>query len=557
LADQAAGALIRQGGSELSLALSREGAALLVMRAPHAVATAAVWVADGILKLRGNDVPGAGREMVLYNRHRFEHHVVPLLEGPDGRFEARLEPGRVLTLGGELPLREGVWELFLRSAADSPDGALIPIDAAPELYEQLPLRSNVDHKAFALGLTFDEHVMVAAHRDLEDSERGGFHQRRLRETAYAGGRAAPLREAIVYASFWGRQYSDNPRAIHEELVRREAPLEHIWVVRDAAFRPPPGATAVRSGSREHYEAMATARYIVVNDHLPEWFSRRPDQVCLQTWHGTPLKRLGFDVLEVRKSTRRAKQRWGEQAASWQYVLSPNHFSTPLLRDAFALEGEILETGYPRIDRLVRADRDDAGREVRERLGIPDGVRTILYAPTYRDHIVDGRGRYRLDMHLDVERLRSAIGRDSVFLFRKHHRISDAVPATADGFVRDVSSFPDASELLLAADVLVTDYSSLMFDFANTGRPIVFFTYDLDTYRDQVRGFYLDFERQAPGPLLRTSDELAAALADTDGLRPEYADRYSEFVAAYCELDDGLAASRVIDRLFVHEMARTP
>jgi CDP-glycerol glycerophosphotransferase len=97
----------------------------------------------------------------------------------------------------------------------------------------------------------------------------------------------------------------------------------------------------------------------------------------------------------------------------------------------------------------------------------------------------------------------------------------------------------------------------MFDFANTGRPIVFFTYDLDTYRDQVRGFYLDFERQAPGPLLRTSDELAAALADTDGLRPEYADRYSEFVAAYCELDDGLAASRVIDRLFVHEMARTP
>jgi CDP-glycerol glycerophosphotransferase len=328
-------------------------------------------------------------------------------------------------------------------------------------------------------------------------------------------------------------------------------------VRDAMFQPPPGATAVRDGSPEHYEAMATARYIVTNDHFPEWFIRRPDQVCLQTWHGTPLKRLGFDMPEVRKSIRRAKQRWGEQAANWQYVLSPNHFSTPILQGAYAIEGEMLETGYPRIDRLVRADRDEAGRQVRERLGIPDGVRTVLYAPTYRDNIVDGRGRYRLDMHLDVERLRSAIGHDSVFLFRKHHRVSDVVPATADGFVRDVSSFPDASELLLAADVLVTDYSSMMFDFANTGRPMLFFTYDLETYRDQVRGFYFDFEQQAPGPLLRTSGELASALADIDAVRQQYVGRYADFVANYCELDDGLASARVADRVFAHEMASTP
>jgi CDP-glycerol glycerophosphotransferase len=182
------------------------------------------------------------------------------------------------------------------------------------------------------------------------------------------------------------------------------------------------------------------------------------------------------------------------------------------------------------------------------------VRVVLYAPTYRDHIVDSRGRYRLDLHLDVERLRSAIGHDSIVLFRKHHRISDVVPATADGFVRDVSSYPDGTDLLLAADVLVTDYSSMMFDFANTGRPMLFFTYDLETYRDQVRGLYFDLGERAPGPLLRTTDDLAAALIDIDGLQARYAGRYAQFVANFCELDDGRASARVVDGVFMREIA---
>ena len=135
------------------------------------------------------------------------------------------------------------------------------------------------------------------------------------------------------------------------------------------------------------------------------------------------------------------------------------------------------------------------------------------------------------------------------LYRKHHYCVDPAPATADGFVRDVSAYPDATELMLAADVLVTDYSSMMFDFATTGRPMLFFTYDLDAYRDEIRGFYFDFGERAPGPLLRTTDELAAALVDLDGVVAEHADRYREFAAEFCEFDDGRAAARVVDRLF--------
>jgi CDP-glycerol glycerophosphotransferase len=173
-------------------------------------------------------------------------------------------------------------------------------------------------------------------------------------------------------------------------------------------------------------------------------------------------------------------------------------------------------------------------------------------PTYRDQVTDRRGRYRLDLHLDLERLRQAVGQDTVILFRKHHYVLDPVPATADGFVRDVSSYPDATELMLAADVLVTDYSSMMFDFANTGRPMLFFTYDLATYRDEVRGFYFDFLERAPGPLLSTSDEVAEALQGIDALRAQYEQRYSAFVAEFCELDDGHAAQRVVDRVFAQE-----
>jgi CDP-glycerol glycerophosphotransferase len=546
-------ALGRLEDFEFSVHRSQHGDASLVARAPHAVVTDASWTEDGALVLRGDDHSAhAARELVLHNRHRLEQHVFPLGDDAPGRFEARLTPARVPSPAGQLPLREGVWELFLRPVHG---GTMAPVVLAQSLYERLPLRSVVGHKAFALGMTREQHATIAAHRDLGDGERGGFHQRRLRETAYAGRRARPLRDAVVYSSFSGRQYSDNPRAIHEELVRRDAPVEHLWVVRDGMFRVPPGATALRDGSHEHYEAFADARFIVTNDHFPEWFTRRPDQICVQTWHGTPLKRLGFDMLEMRKSIRRAKQRWREQAANWQFVISPNRFSTPLLQRAYAVEGELLETGYPRDDQLSGPDREELGRQLRQRLGIPEGVRVVLYAPTYRDHIVDSRGRYRLDLHLDVDRLRRAIGGDSVVLFRKHHRISDVVPATADGFVRDASSYPDGTELLLAADVLVTDYSSMMFDFANTGRPMLFFTYDLETYRDQVRGFYFDFPARAPGPLLRTTDELGAALSDVAGVRSEYADRYAEFVSTFCELDDGLAAARVVDRVFSPEMAR--
>ena len=535
-------------GGEVALMRSRPGDARLVRRDARPVVDRARWAQDGALELEGMLPEGiAFDELVLEGRDAGVAHAVPL-SGDGDRFSARLTPGRVPSLAGELPLAEGTWSLFGRRTADA-GAAGTPVTLARELYERLPLTTVLDGKQFALGVTRADRAVLVVGRDLADDERGQYHQRRLRETAYRAKRGEPLRDAVVYMSFGGRQYSDSPRAIHEELVRRAAPLEHLWVVRDGACRVPPSATVLREGSREYHEALARSRYFVTNDHFPDWFARRPEQVGLQTWHGTPLKRLGLDVSDMRRTIRRFQRRWDQQVANWQYVVSPNAFSTPILRRAYAVEGEMLETGYPRVDVLARPDRDELGRALRRRLGLPDDKRTVLYAPTYRDQVTDRRGRYRLDLRLDLERLRDAVGDDSVILFRKHHYIVDPAPSTADGFVRDVSAYPDGTELLLAADVLVTDYSSMMVDFANTGRPMLFFTYDLDAYRDEIRGFYLDFVENVPGPLLGTTDEVAAALQDLDGVQAANAQRYEAFRSTFCELDDGRAAARVVDRVF--------
>jgi CDP-glycerol glycerophosphotransferase len=321
-------------------------------------------------------------------------------------------------------------------------------------------------------------------------------------------------------------------------------------VRDNACTVPGTARVVRADSREFNEALATARYVVSNDHFPRWFLRRDDQVCLQTWHGTPLKRLGFDVSAKLRTFRNFEHHWSDQVRNWQYVLSPNRFSTPILQRAYRVEGEMLETGYPRNDVLAAPGLDERSRRLRERLGIPEGSRTVLYAPTFRDYVRDRRyGTYRLDNHLDIDRLRAAVGPDTVLLYRKHHYVVDAVPATDDGFVRDVSSHPDGTELMLAADVLITDYSSMMFDFAVTGRPMLFFTYDLEAYEEEIRGFYFDFTATGPGPVLRTTDEIADALNDLDAVSAAYEHRYATFAETFCEFDDGRAAERVVDRVF--------
>jgi CDP-glycerol glycerophosphotransferase len=234
-------------------------------------------------------------------------------------------------------------------------------------------------------------------------------------------------------------------------------------------------------------------------------------------------------------------------SKWDFLVSQSPFSTEIFRRAFRFEGEILETGYPRNDILNSPEAAATRARVREALGIDDGVRAVLYAPTWRDNVVDDQGALRFSLSLDAQRLESALGADHRLLVRLHYLLAPASLGNG-AFVSDVSGHPDIRELYLAADVLITDYSSAMFDFAVTGKPIVLFPYDLDEYRDSVRGFYFDLEAEAPGPVCTSTDAVIDALRELDSVHAAHAARYLRFRERFCPLDDGSAAARVVDRV---------
>jgi CDP-glycerol glycerophosphotransferase len=351
---------------------------------------------------------------------------------------------------------------------------------------------------------------------------------------------------VVYNSFGGR-YSDSPRAVYEALVDRGPELDHIWLCHPAhAHAFPVGTPTVPFGSPESLAALAAADILVSNDHVPLDWDKRPGSTYLQTWHGTPLKRIHHDV---RWAPEGRLERLDADIARWDHLLSPNRASTPRLRRAFGFTREIHETGYPRNDLLSSPDRFAAGAAVRAELGVPADRTVVLYAPTWRDDLVFGTDGPDFTMHLDLADFAARLGDDHVLLLRMHSLVAGRLALPPGVPVVDVSGYRDVRDLYLAADLLVTDYSSTMFDFAVTGRPILLFTYDLDRYRDEVRGFYFDLADAAPGPLLHTSAELVGAIRDVADVAREHEDRYAAFRRTFCHLEDGHATDRVLRRFF--------
>ena len=355
------------------------------------------------------------------------------------------------------------------------------------------------------------------------------------------------RDALVLFESWRGAYADNPRAISEVLHELTPAVPQVWVAHDAARAALPSwATAVTPGSRAYLAALGQASHVVANTHMPGYFRKRRGSVYVQTWHGTPLKRLGFDIERPRLRTDPDYlAQLSRDAAKWDVLLSPNPFSTPIFRRAFRYDGRVLETGYPRNDVLAAGDgtAQAARAAVRASLGLGDGELAILYAPTWRDGIP-------FTLRLDLGALARRVQQDHRVLLRLHPKDAEAgAVAAAHDRALDVSGHGDIRELYLAADLLITDYSSAMFDFAVTRKPIVFFTYDLEEYRDVLRGFYFAFEETAPGPLAATTEEVADAVADLGAVRAAYAARYEAFTERFCPLDDGHAAERVVEALF--------
>ncbi len=528
--------LYRLRGRDVVLDRSQAGGLVLREQRPTFYVERVEWTDLGHLKVTGAPMrPIDGPAwLVVTSRNRLSERLFPLDGG-----SATVTPEGSDTLGGRLPLPAGTHGFAIRTGTG-------------DMRVEFRLSAPLEHISATRTFTFDTDLMDEAVFTVSDDLRASGRpkqQRLLREDFYPARCREPLRPAVLFDSFGGRQFSDSPKAIYEELVRRGADLEFMWIVRDGQVELPEGVTPVRRYGREFFDALARCRYIVTNSHLPSWFERREGQTVLQTWRGTPLKRIGFDVEKVPFTRSDHHERLARAVARWSHLISPSPWCTSVLDSALRFEGEVLEIGSPRDDLLRRAGAATRTREIRERLGLPEGRKVVLYAPTWRDDKFYSKGRYRLDLRLDLRHMDEELGGDHVLMIRKHPSVTDRLPRVGTDFVLDVSAYPDIQELYLVADMLITDYSSAMFDFAVTGKPMLFYTYDLERYRDEVRGFYFDFEAEAPGPLLRTTEEVVAAVRDADEVHAKYRKLYDAFTARFCPLEDGGASARAVDRIF--------
>jgi CDP-glycerol glycerophosphotransferase len=436
----------------------------------------------------------------------------------DGSWRAVL-PLRASRWGGRvLPLPSGVYDLVFVPGAGG-EGT----DAAPPAPADVPPVVLGELRAELSGAT----VRIAPPLDPAYDSRDG--QAAL-ERRYAA-RSAALENAVFFESFYGRNAGCNPLAIDRELARRAPGVTRYWSVVDLSVEVPEGGVPVVEGSPEWWRARGAARLLVVNDWLRRRFARRPGQRVLQTWHGTPLKRLalhrpGFQprrMAAVIKESRR-----------WDVLLAQNPYAAGILTRAYAfLRRPVWVEGYPRNDVLVNGD----GAPVREALGIAPGERVLLYAPTWRDD--------RSEMVDFVDPAALAAAADAVVLVRGHSRTLQPGRNAEGPRVIDVTGFPDTSRLLLVADALITDYSSVMFDYSATGKPMYFLVPDLEHYRGELRGFYFDLAAHAPGPVVRTQEELVAALAADPA---DHAAAYTRWRERFNARDDGAASARVVARI---------
>lgn len=365
---------------------------------------------------------------------------------------------------------------------------------------------------------------------------------------------------IIFEAFVGWKYTCNPRALYEAVLNDPAFDDYtlVW-----AFKSPKAyeglpqlarATLVRYGSQEYYAAHARAKYWVSNSVVFPHMKLREGQVYVQTWHGTPLKRLGCDIGATLKSGAKVdaeeKRGWYEaEGRRFTFLLAQSEFAAKALTSAFGLEASgradtVLTEGYPRNDVLTNHTDADT-RRIREELGLPDDKKIILYAPTWRDDQHQEGVGYTLDVGLDFDELKRELEDTHIVLFRAHYLIASAFQFESyGGFVRDVSAIDDINELYMASDMLITDYSSVFFDYANLRRPVLFYMYDLESYTEQIRGFYLGLD-ELPGPVIQRQPELVEAIRDAASPDDAALRRLDEFAVRFASLDDGHSSERVL------------
>lgn len=530
-----------RGGREAVLRLSRTGRVQVVERSVRPHVQRVSWSEqDGIVIAgRYDDDSASLGQLVLRAEDRDVAVAVPM-DCRDGEFSVRLRPDAMPTPGGRVALSFGRWLAFARPVAGGARQVRVSLD--PTVLGQLPKRANG-----ALVLDVEERSLALdVAGDVPAGDRARAGRRRLRRDAFAGGLTRPLLDQVLIDGYADCRYGEDVAALVEELRDRETGLEIVWTTQDGLTMVPAGCRPVPRHGREWYDALARSRYVVSTDLQDlDDLATRPDQRILQVWHGIPAAGAGLDdEYAVSRRGRHGADRIRREAARWDLVLSAGPRHTDLLHSAFARGGAVVETGLPRHDLLVSASRDDRAASTRGRLGIPADRRVVLWAPSHRPRQEVAPDRYRLELAADPVQLAAALGDDYVLLVRPHPKVVDALPDAPGPQLIDATWIPDARDLLLVADVLVTDRSSVMFDFALTGRPMVFLVPPDDAVPDSSPTADL------PGRVVTDPRGLAEAIRASTDEPTEVAARRAALLDAWVPHRDGRAASRAVDALLL-------
>lgn len=366
---------------------------------------------------------------------------------------------------------------------------------------------------------------------------------------------------ILFEVFGGRSYACSPKAIYEYMIhdKRFQDYTFVWAFKDIeSHRHSFDAKTIliQSKSKEYYQYLSKAKYWVVNSLVEPAIKKKKNQIYVQCWHGTPLKRLRYDIAvegSVLNTIEEIRKRNDLDAIKFDYFISPSKYCTEKFTSAFNLkklkkENIIIEEGYPRNDYLLNYKKTDA-EKIKKSLNISKNKKVILYAPTFRDNQHTSGIGYTYNLGIDFSKLKKEFEKEYIILFRTHYYVANSFDfKNYEGFIYDVSNYDDINELYIISDLLITDYSSVFFDFANLKKPIIFYMYDLDEYKSKLRDFYINLNI-LPGPIVETEKKLISEIKSINKYDKIYAKKYDKFNETFNFLDDGNAAKRVVEVIF--------
>ena len=368
-------------------------------------------------------------------------------------------------------------------------------------------------------------------------------------------------KTILFEAFGGRNYTCSPKAIYEKMltIKEFKDYTFVWSFIDPSkheVKKDKRLKIIKSKSKEYYKYMSISKYWIVNSIIEEGITKKKNQVYVQCWHGTPLKRLRYDIVvngASLNSVEEIRKRNDIDAKKFDYFISPSKYCTEKFTSAFNLkalgkENIIIEEGYPRNDFLFNKTKKDIDA-IKKKLGLPLDKKVIFYLPTFRDNQHTSGVGYTYKLGIDFDSLKKKFSKEYVILFSPHYFIENSIDLTKyKGFIYNVARYDEINELYLVSDIIMTDYSSVFFDYANLKRPMLFYMYDIDDYKGNLRDFYISLD-ELPGPIAKTQDELENNLKNIDKEFNKNKEKYEKFNEKYNYLDDGNASERVIKVIF--------